>query len=410
MTRGARVAYIVSRFPVATETFIVREINRVDAAPDVAVHLFSLFPPDRPFVHPTAERWVPAAHQPDPRAAVGGLLWWALRRPGRLAGAIGSVVRGYWRRPGRLARALVTVPIAAGHARTMRGLDIGHVHAHFANYPALAAWLCGRLLGIPYSVTAHAHDLFVDQSNLGRLVDDAAFVATVSEYNRVFLADMSTQGATPIELVHCGVDLERLAFAERDLPREGPVRLLCIAGLQVKKGHAVLFEALAKPLPGFTRFELDLVGSGPLEDELRAHVDRLGLAGRVRFHGPQSEEQVAQRLAHADALVLPSIVAPNGEMEGLPVAILEALAAGVPAIGTSLSGIPELLRRDATCLLATPGDVTSLAAALRSLLDDPEAARRRARAGRTLVEAEFDIEQTASRMLSLFRASAGPRY
>lgn len=402
-----KVAYVVSRFPVVTETFIVREINGVDAAPDADVELFALFPPDQAFIHPAAERWVPVVHQPSPKDAFSGMLWWALRRPARLAQVLAGVARGYWRRPGRLARALVTLPIAAAHARGMQRLGVGHVHAHFANYPALAAWIAGRLLDVPYSVTAHAHDLFVDQSNLVRLVDDAAFVATISEYNRVFIHRLGVDGSTPVRVVHCGVDLERLAFEERAFPAAGPVRLLCVAGLQTKKGHAVLLDALASGLPGFERLELDLVGAGPLEAALRARVVASGLHGKVRFHGALSEDAVAERLAAADALVLPSIVAPNREMEGIPVAIMEALAVGLPVIGTSLSGLPELLRQDATCLLATPGDPTSLAAALRSLLDDHGAARRRARAGRALVEAEFDIDQTVSRMLSLLRAAAG---
>jgi colanic acid/amylovoran biosynthesis glycosyltransferase len=404
-----RVAYVVSRFPVATETFIVRELNEVDADPEIAVDLFALFPPVQAFTHPAAERWVPLAHQPTVGASLAGLLFWAARRPARLATSVAAVVRGYWRRPARLARALATVPIAAGHARTMRRIGAEHVHAHFANYPALAAWLAGRLLDVPYSVTAHAHDLFVDQSNLRRLVDDAAFFATISEYNRAFISRLGVSGGTPIEVVHCGVDLDRLGFRERDLPREGRVRLLCIAGLQEKKGHRVLLDALAMGLPGFERFELELVGTGPLEAGLREHVQAVGLSRRVRLLGGQTEDAVLERLLAADALVLPSVVARDGEMEGIPVAIMEALATGLPAVGTSLSGLPELVRGGATLLLATPGDPVSLATALRALLEDPEAAQARARAGRALVETEFDIRETGRRMVALLRSTRRPR-
>ncbi|MEA2168519.1 MAG: hypothetical protein QOF76_1819 [Solirubrobacteraceae bacterium] len=402
-----RVAYVVSRFPVVTETFVVRELGAVDADPGVDIELFALFPPQQAFVHPSAERWVPRAHQPDPAAAVRGSLWWLARAPHRVAGVVGAIVAGYWRSPKRLVKSLVTLPVALGHARRMRALGVDHIHAHFANFPALAAWICARLLGVPYSVTAHAHDIFVDQSNLGRLVDDAAFFVGITEYNRAFLTARSS-GRTPIEIVHCGVDTESLGYVERRLEPTGPVRAVCTASLQRQKGHLVLFDALAAPLPGLDRIQLRLIGSGPMEAALRERAAELGLGARVTFLGTLDEAGVAAELAAADLFVLPSVVAPDGQMEGLPVSLMEALAVGLPAIGTSLSGIPELLRRDATCLLATPGDADSLAAALASVLDDPDAAQRRAAAGRALIEDSFRIEVSGARLAELFKG-AGPR-
>jgi colanic acid/amylovoran biosynthesis glycosyltransferase len=182
-----RVAYLVSRFPDPSETFVLREMIAVERQGDGEVELFALFPPKHAFVHPDAERWVPRTHRVTAGAAVAGLLWWLARRPLRTMSSLCATVAGYWRRPPRLARSLVTCAIAAAHARTMRRERTGHIHAHFATYPALAAWFAGRLLDVPYSFTAHAHDIFIDQLNLARLVRDAQAVCVISQFNRELL-------------------------------------------------------------------------------------------------------------------------------------------------------------------------------------------------------------------------------
>ena len=397
-----RIAYVVSRFPDPSETFVLRELNAVDRRTGVEVELFVLFPPKDPFVHPEAESWLGRAHRASPAAAVAGMLWWLARRPLRTCGALASVLAGHWRKPGRLLRASIACASAAAHARTMRRLGVDHIHAHFATYPALAAWLAGRLIDAPYSFTAHAHDIYVDQLHLVTLLRDAKAVAAISEFNRSFLAPYVGDAQTPVELVRCGVIPSAYAFRPRSLPADGVVRAICVATLNELKGHVILLEALAAGGPELERLELDLVGSGPLEASLREQVARLGLERRVRFHGTRSEDEVADMLDRADLFVLASVVARNGRMDGIPVALMEALATGLPVVASRLSGIPELVRNGETGLLAAPGDAADLARALRHVLSDPEAAAARARAGRRLIEQEFDIERSADRMLALF--------
>jgi colanic acid/amylovoran biosynthesis glycosyltransferase len=326
-----------------------------------------------------------------------------VHEPARIARVYGTVVREYAREPRVLPRALIATALATAHARRLRAAGIEHVHAHFATYPALAAWTARRLAGIPYSFTAHAHDLFVHQAMLARKAADARFVVAISDYNRRFLLD---HGAPDSTVVHCGIDPARLPFRARRLPEHGPVEALCVAGLRESKGHAVLLEALAGAGPPLDRVRLALVGDGPLRHELERRAAALGLAERVRFAGGLPEPEVARRLAAADLFVLPSVIAPDGDMEGIPVALMEALAAGVPAIATRQSGIPELVRDGETGLLAPPGDVAGLRAALAAAIDDPDGAAARARAGRALVEREFDLAGSAARLAALF-ADAG---
>jgi glycosyltransferase involved in cell wall biosynthesis len=396
-----KVAYLVSRFPSLSETFVLRELDAVAREDGLDVQLRSLFPAQAEPVHPAADPWLPKLRRPGTAAAAAAMGWWVLRRPVRLLSSVGLVVGAYARVPRVLLRALVTIPLASAHARDLRAEGVQHVHAHFATYPALAAWLAWRLAGVSYSFTAHAHDIFIHQAMLARKADDARFVVAISSFHRRFLLERAP-GAR-VEVVHCGVHPERLARPERRPAATGPVRALCVAGLREYKGHAVLLRALAAE-PRLDRLELDLVGDGELRPSLEALVAELGLAGRVRFHGWLAEPEVERRLASADLFVLPSIIAQDGDMEGLPVALMEALAAGLPTIATRQAGIPELVREGETGWLAEPGDVDDLSRALVEALADPDAAAERGRAGRRLVEQEFDQAVSAHRLAELFRA------
>jgi glycosyltransferase involved in cell wall biosynthesis len=398
-----KVAYVVSRFPHVSETFIVRELNAVSAA-GIEVELFSLFAPVDPTVHASAAPWLPKLHRGRPGAGLKAVCWWLLRHPLRLLGATATVCRAYGRRPGLALRALATVVIACDHARTLRAFPVDHVHAHYATYPALGAWLCRVLVGTPYSFTAHAHDLFVDASMLERKVADADFVVTISDFNRRWIAEHAP-AATPIHVVRAGIDPGAYRFRPRRLEPEGPIQALCVASLQEYKGHAVLLRALADPR--LARVRLELIGAGELRPELERLASKLGIADRVSFAGARDEEAVRARLDAADLFVLASIVAADGQMEGVPVALMEALACGIPTVATRLSGIPELVIDDRTGLLATPGDPVSLADAIARTLADPAAAAARSQAGRELVEKEFDLRRSGAEMAALFERSAG---
>lgn len=394
-----KVAYVVSRFPHVTETFILRELDAVDRDPRIEIELLSLFPPVDPTVHPAARRWTEHLHRPRARDCVAALAWWGVRRPLRLLSSAAIVAASSLRRPSIMARSLVTLPIAAAHARRLGQLGIEHVHAHYATYPALAAWLCHRLAGVPYSFTVHAHDIFVHQDLLARKLGEARFVVAISDYNRRFLEPYGGDVQTPVHVVHCGIDPAAFEFRPRVAAPAGPVRAICVASLQEYKGHAVLLRALARGGERLERVELDLVGDGVLRPSLERLARELGIAERVRFHGSRTEPQVRELLEAADVFVLPSVVARDGQMEGLPVALMEALASGLFVVSTRLSGIPELVRDGVTGALAEPGSDESLAGALeRALAGSSEQA---ARAGRRVVEEEFDVHANGVRLAEL---------
>jgi colanic acid/amylovoran biosynthesis glycosyltransferase len=405
--RPYRLAYFVSRFPTTTETFVVRELNAVAARPQIEADLYAFFPTPRGVVQESARPWMSRVHRVGPLRSLRAIARWLRRRPLRLTSTFALVVKDHARNPGVLVRSLVTFAGAAVHAETLATHETDHVHAHFASYPALAAWISHRLTGVPYSFTAHAHDLYVHPLGVRRRAADAEFVASISEFNRRILRTLAGDAAD-VQIVHCGVDTERYRFTPHAPPETGPVRGICVASLREKKGHRVLFEALAST-PALERFEFDLVGDGPLRDELEAQVERLGLAARVRFHGDLTEDAVTLMLGEADLFVLPSVVERSGDTEGIPVALMEAMAVGLPVVTSRLSGVPELVREGETGLLADPGDVRGLAQKLSEVLADPEAARARARTARALVEREFSLESCSMRLVTLFTGERSAR-
>jgi len=398
-----KIAYLVSRFPHVSETFILRELNAVAAEPGIDVTLCSLFRPVDPTVHEAARGWLPRLRRPSELAGVRDLLGWGIRRPLRLLSTVATVARGYAGRPGLLLRALATLPLAASHAEALRRERVEHVHAHYATYPALAAWVIWRLTGISYSFTAHAHDIYVNRHFLARKLADAKFVVTISEYNRRLLDRDRNGVATPIYVVRCGIEPARYRFSPRPSPDPGRVRVLCVASLQEYKGHRVLLDALARGGPELDRVELHLVGDGYLRGVLERQVAQSGIGSRVHFHGSLSEDQVRELLERADLFVLPSAVATDGQMDGLPVAAIEALACGLPVVSTELSGIPELVTDGVSGFLAKPGDACSLAGALERALSGSD--RLDMESARALVEREYDVSANARRLARLLRAA-----
>jgi colanic acid/amylovoran biosynthesis glycosyltransferase len=395
------VVYLVSRFPVTSETFIVRELEALDRSAKFDLELRSLFPSPDTAVHDIAKRWNDRQIRPTITEALAGFAWALLTRPLAVSSALTTVTLGYLRSPSLLVRALITVLLACAHARDLaRRSGPTHVHAHYATYPALAAWVCRRLVGASYSFTAHAHDLYVDTSMLGAKIADARYVVTISDYNRALL-EQHNPTHTPIRVVHAGIDTAAYRFRPREIPADGQVRALTVASLQQYKGHAVLLEALAIGGPEVDRITLDLVGDGVLRGDLEALTDGLGLSGRVRFLGSCSEDAVREALDAADLFVLPSIVADDGQMEGLPVALMEALACGVPTVSTELSGIPEIVVDGVTGLLAAPGDAASLNETLTAMVQRGSATAEFAEAGRALVDREFDLRESTHALAEL---------
>ncbi len=406
----SKIAYIVSRFPTIAETFILYEILALEQA-GLAVEVFSLLRQREKVVHPGAEAIVERAHYGRffSSATLTAQFYWLSRKP--LA-----YIAGWWRAvfgnlfsPKFLIRALVVVPQAALFARQMQALGVQHVHAHWATHPTLAAYIIHRLTGLPYSFTAHADDIYVERPMLAEKIRQAGFVVTVSEYNRQFLAGLYGPSAeNKIVVIHCGVDSS--VFQARPAKQQAaPFTIICVARLEEKKGHAFLIQACAKLRARGIPFQCLLIGEGGNRPRLEQQIARLGLAGQVSLLGQQPRDRVSALISQADVMVLPSVITANGRKEGIPVALMEALASELPAIATSISGIPELVENNRTGLLVPERDVEALTEALIRLYYEPKLGEQLGAEGRRKVLREFDLNSNAAKLSALFKHNQASR-
>lgn len=398
------VAYVVSRFPRLSETFVLYELLALERE-GIRVEIFPLLRQRERVVHPEAVPLVARANFLPflSRRILGSQLFFLRRRPRAYLGALWAVLRGTWRSPNFLIGGIGIFPKVAHAARRMEAEGVRHVHCHFANHPALAGLIVHRLTAIPYSFTAHGSDLHVNRVMLREKVAEAAFVATISEYNRRIIA--TECGADDqVVVVRCGVDTR--VFRPRARSGAGrPFRILCIGTLHEVKGQRYLVDACRTLVDEGVDVACTLVGSGEDERALRRRIADLGLTERVLLVGSRTRDQVAALLAEADVLVAPSVPTRKGKREGIPVVLMEAMASGVPVVASDLSGIPELVEDDVTGLLAPPRDSAAIAAALERLHADEALRRRLGAAGRARVERDFDVRRNALALARNFPAA-----
>ena len=289
--------------------------------------------------------------------------------------------------------------LASLYALRVERRGVAHVHAHWATHPALGAWVVHRLTGLSYSITTHADDLFVQQTMLAEKARRASFLVAISEYNRRFLIERLGAAAPRIEVVHCGVATKDLRpIAERD---GDPFRIACVGRLEEKKGQAILLDACAELVRRGLDLHCDLIGDGRDRIALAARIAELGLGDRVTLHGALPRGPVLAVMAGATVVVLPSVVTATGRRDGVPVALMEAMALARPVVASAVSGIPELVEHERTGLLVAPGNAAALVAALARLLADAGLRRQLGAAGRIRVEQEFDLDRCADRLFEL---------
>ncbi len=399
-----KIAYIMSRFPSIPETFILREMSELERQGwDIA--LYPLILQRLAVVHAESEPWIPRVHKLPYLSApvIAANARAALRAPG----VYGSLWQhALWENrtsPNFLVRAMALLPKAVYAARLMQREGVAHIHAHYATHPALVAWLIHRLTGISYSVTVHAHDIFVRTAMLTTKMREASFIAAISEYNRDHLDRVvGPWMREKTHLVHCGIVPTVYAPRPHAAERAARFEIMSIGSLRPYKGHAFLIQACARLRERGLDFRCRIIGEGEQRAELEQLIAHAGLQNWVELVGALPQEQVAHLLPTADCYVQPSVILPTGRMEGIPVALMEALACGLPAVATELSGVPELIRNGTTGVLVPPSDANALADALAAMHADPARAAQMAQAGRELVLREFDLKANVTHLAALF--------
>jgi colanic acid/amylovoran biosynthesis glycosyltransferase len=395
----APVAYILKMFPRFSETFILDELLELERQ-GVRLRIFSLKEPNDGIVHREVERvrgdvsyvrWrdvfaVARAHARVSRRSVGRYckaLLFALRRHRFVA-----------------IKYFLKAGVIADHVQRE---GIRHIHAHFASSAASVALDVHRLTGVPYSFTAHAKDIYrhgLDIDHLRMKLDEAQFAVTVSDYNRRHLEPL---GGCYLVRIYNGLDLDR--FAPNGRAPDQPPLVLAVGRLVEKKGFDVLVGACELLRRDGVRFRCLIVGKGELADELQGMISALDLERHVELAGPLPRERLLGLFQRASVVAAPCVVGGDGNRDGLPTVLTEAMALKVPVVATPVTGIPELVEDERTGLIVPERDPAALAAAVRRLLEDTEAARRLAEAGRERVERDFDLHVNVGRLRTMFEAS-----
>jgi glycosyltransferase involved in cell wall biosynthesis len=401
---GTKIAYIMSRFPHLPETFILREMNEMGQFGwDIA--LYPLIRQEQSVIHDEARPWLDKA-QPLPFFSAGVLaanLRTLFKKPGRYLSLWGQAIAQNLSSPNLLIRAIALLPKAVYAAELMQAEGIQHIHAHYATHPALVAWAIKQLTGISYSVTVHAHDIFVRTAMLDTKMREATFVAAISNFNRDYLGDKVGQWVKDkIFIVHCGIQPEKYTAKPRQWQAGERFELITIGSLQPYKGQKVLVEACALLRDKGVPFRCQVIGSGEEKENLEQQIAQHHLQNEVLLLGGKKQSEVAELLATAHCYLQPSIITPSGKMEGIPVALMEAMAGELPVLASALSGIPELVRPGETGYLVPPAEAQALADMIEKIYHEPAEAARLAANGRALVLQEFELRANVEQLAKLF--------
>jgi len=403
-----RIAYLLDQFPSVSETFILREMAELERR-GVRILPCALTRPDvgAP-VHPEAEAFRSRTVYRPPRPLVGDWLRACVRWPkGGASGTVLALAHSL-RRPAH-ARELVGSLAAAAHfAPALLASGIQHIHAQFASMPATVGLLLAEITGLSLSLSLHARDIFTDESILLRqklLESEFATTCTKFALDRV----LSTQPAAVhgrVHLVRHGIDIARPTPDYR--PSRQPI-IAIVGRLVEKKGHRVLLRAAQMLRRRRGDLLVVIAGDGPLRPELESLAESLGIAALVNLCGTLPQDQIEELLAASRVLVVPSVVAADGDRDGLPNVILEAALIGTPIVASEVSAIPEFVVHRETGLVVPPDEPRRLADAIAAVLDDPGPALERAREARRRVVAEYDIRRNAQALEALLRETVARR-
>jgi len=402
--KTSSITYIIGTYPGLTTTFIDREVMALRGM-GVQVQILSIRQPwtklsaeqealrkDVTYLLPV--KWLPL---------IISHLSYAFTKPRRFFSTLVYLLTRP--HPSLRARLMTLIHFIEGvyAAYMLRRAPGQHLHAHFIDRAATVALVASRLLDIPYSVTAHASDIYVNPVLLKEKLASAKFVSTCTAYNRSYLSQFGKDLFNhKLLCIYHGLELERYVYEQR--PNSARPVILSVGQLQERKGLSYLVEACGMLRDRGIQFECRIIGDGPLRPTLQDQIQRLGLENFVRLLGALPHEEVIAQYREATVFTLPAILGKDGDRDGIPNVILEALSMGLPVVSTSHSGIPEVIEEGVNGLLVPPEDASALSVALERLICDPEMGSAFGKAGRQIVADRFNPQKNARRLLEAFIA------
>jgi glycosyltransferase involved in cell wall biosynthesis len=412
------IAYIAASFPARSETFVYREVRGLRAL-GWDVRTVSLNDPK--------ERGLPdfadlesgttyvygAGRGTTIGAAVAESTTHPIRSTGTMLRAIGDAIQpGESMSAGARAKLIAQAFVALGVARRLRRGGVQHLHCHFAHAPATVGMYAARQLGVPFSFTGHANDLFQRRALLARKLERAAFVACISEWHRELYRSIAPRRSDRYQVVRCGVDVNAWTpkpDAGREMATNEPVRVLTVCRLVEKKGVDTLIRGLAEFGRRSSRpWHLTVAGDGPERAKLEALAAELRCANSISFLGAVDNERVRGMLAQADLFALPCREDRSGDRDGIPVVLMEAMACGVPVVSGDLPAIRELVRPDETGVLVDGTKPAQLATEVDRLVGAPETREILARNARERVSREFSMSSNLERLIQQILIVSSP--
>lgn len=397
-TGAPAILYVAARLPALSETFVYRELlglrthgRRVLAA---SVRAADVFPDDARLAALRDETLI--VYSPQTRQALPRALAW---RPALAITALFDAARADHPSLASRGKHVIQAMMGIATAWRLRGEGIGHVHAHMAHVPATIALYIARALGARYSFTGHAADLFVDRAGLAFKLRAADFVAAISHWHRRFYREIAAIDPARAPVIRCSV-----AIPEGVAP--AGTEIVVVARLVAKKGIDLLLRGFAMAAPGGWR--LRILGDGPEAPALRSLAAELGIADRVDFDGAQPHAACLAAIATAGMFVLPCRTAANGDRDGIPVVLMEAMAAGRAVIAGDLPAIRELVPGPDAGILVAPDDPAAIAGAITALAADPARRAAMGQAARAHVAAEFSDAVNLDRLSAALDAAAAP--
>ncbi len=397
------IGILVKTFPKLSETFILNELQALKSQ-GVAFEVIALKRPAETVTHPGVAALMPHVTYISRKtrlqtglAIAAAHVQRCLRSPWRYLQALGAALRRS--ESGGLQDFVFAVPVS----QIVKGLNLRHLYTHFINQPAGIAELVKRVTGVPFSLSAHAKDIYLSApDSLRRKLQAARFTVTCTDANRTYLHEVAGPGANVVLMYH-GIDTDRFKPDDRTagVGRPDVPVILSVGRLREKKGFPVLIDACHQLRNQGVAFKCQIVGYGPEQERLQALIERLALVEHVELVGKLSNSEVIARYRTAALFVLPCQIANDGDRDGIPNVMLEAMAMQLPVVSTAVSGIPEVLRDGDNGLMVEPGDAGQLAGAMRSLLRNSLLAAQLGMAGRKTVIEMFSAQANIRKLCEL---------
>jgi len=395
----APFAYLFERFPSFGQTFCYREVAELGRQ-GVEPPIFSIRNPKNEPAQDWDARIVKRVHYlPEEKELLDSVQQASKKR--KLTPEIIAALDEWGRRTDflRLYQAVYV-------GLRLREAGINHVHAHFAGMAARTAFWIAKFFPITFSLTAHANDIFAPRNfeiGLDKLVSAARVIVTETDYSEKFLRERFPERADRIHRLYNGLNLAE--FGRANFSSDPPL-IVAIGRLIPKKGFANLIRACALLVERGRPFRCEIFGDGPLENQLRALIEDLGLREHIQLPGPKLQHELRARLANANVFVLPSVPEAEGGMDNLPTVIMEAMATGLPVVSTTIGGIPEMVIENETGFLVQPQDTAALVEAVEKVTNDRSLGQRLGRAGYERAQNLFSIEKNVRELCALICSDA----